>query len=77
MELILHDDEARLLRDVLTQHLSDLKMEIGRTENYAWRQSQKHDKAVLREIIGRLDQAVDDAEATEPIERVAEAALQA
>jgi hypothetical protein len=70
MELILHDDEARLLRDVLTQHLSDLKMEIGRTENYAWRQSQKHDKAVLREIIGRLDQAVDDAEPPEPIERM-------
>lgn len=76
MELILQPEEAQLLRQVLTQHTSDLKMEIGKTENYAWRQAQKHDVEVLRAIVGRLDQAVDDEEAPEPVERVAEQTLQ-
>ncbi len=78
MELILHTEEARLLRQVLDQHTSDLKMEIGKTENYAWRQSQKQDLRTLRDIAARLDQAVDDEEAPgEPVERIAEEALQA
>jgi hypothetical protein len=72
MELILHDDEAQLLRQVLTQHISNLKLEIGGTENFAWRQGLKEDRATLTALLSRLDQAVDDAEAPEPIERTAE-----
>ena len=78
MELILRPEEAQLLRQVLTQHTSDLKMEIGKTENYAWRQAQKHDLELLRGIAAHLDQAVDDEEAPgEPVDRVAEQVLQA
>jgi len=78
MELILRPEEAQLLRQVLTQHTSDLKMEIGKTENYAWRQAQKQDLEMLRAIVARLDQAVDDEEAPgEPVDRVAEQVLQA
>lgn len=78
MELILRPEEAQLLRQVLSQHSSDLKMEIGKTENYAWRQEQKQDLEMLRAIVARLDQAVDDEEAPgEPVDRVAEQVLQA
>ena len=78
MELILRPEEAQLLRQVLSQHSSDLKMEIGKTENYAWRQEQKQDLEMLRAIAARLDQAVDDEEAPgEPVDRVAEQVLQA
>jgi len=78
MELILRPEEAHLLRQVLTQHASDLKLEIGKTENYAWRQEQKQDLEMLRAIVARLDQAVDDEEAPgEPVDRVAEQVLQA
>jgi len=78
MELILRPEEAQLLRQVLSQHSSDLKMEIGKTENYAWRQAQKQDLEMLRAIVARLDQAVDDEEAPgEPVDRVAEQVLQA
>jgi hypothetical protein len=77
MELILHPDEAQLLHQVLAQHASDLKLEIGRTENYNWRQAQKRDLVTLRAIIARLDQAVDDEDAPgEPGERLAEERLQ-
>lgn len=65
MELIIEGDEARLLRQVLTQYLSTLREEIGKTENYEWRQSEKQDEATLKDIIGRLDQALDDAESPE------------
>lgn len=77
MELTLRPDEARLVHQVLTQYASDLKLEIGKTENYAWRQEQKRDYETLRGLLARLDQAVDDEEAPgEPVERVIEGALQ-
>ena len=54
MDLPLTAEEARLLREVLTNHISDLRSEIAHTERYALRQELKQDEAVLRELVARL-----------------------
>jgi hypothetical protein len=54
MELTLGPEEATLLARVLTNYLSDLRMEVGATENFEWRQSLKHDEALLRGLLSRL-----------------------
>ena len=54
MELVLTDEEARLLREVLTNHIGDLRSEITHTERYALRQALKHDEELLRALVARL-----------------------
>ncbi|HEY3110051.1 MAG TPA: hypothetical protein VGL23_14910 [Chloroflexota bacterium] len=54
MELVLTDEEVRLLRDVLTNHIGDLRSEITHTERYALRQDLKHDEELLRALVARL-----------------------
>ena len=54
MELELTDEEIRLLRDVLTNHISDLRSEITHTERYTLRQELKHDEELLRAMVARL-----------------------
>jgi hypothetical protein len=54
MELALTVDESRLLREVLTNHISELRSEIAHTERYTLRQELKHDEAVLRDLVARL-----------------------
>jgi hypothetical protein len=70
VELILHDDEARLLHQVLTQYVSGTKEEIGKTENYGWRQDLKRDEASAKAMLKRLEQAIDDVEVADPAERI-------
>jgi hypothetical protein len=70
VELILHDDEARLLHQVLTQYVSGTKEEIGKTENYGWRQDLKRDEASAKAMLKRLEQAIDDIEVADPAERI-------
>jgi len=54
MDLLLTDEEVRLLRDVLTNHISDLRSEITHTERYTLRQELKHDEELLRAMVARL-----------------------
>ena len=54
MELKLEPAEAALLRQVLERHLSNLREEIGKTENFDWRKGLQADEATLKAIIGRL-----------------------
>jgi hypothetical protein len=54
MELKLDDKEATLLKTVLEQHLSDLRMEIADTEKYDWRQDMKKDEETIKSLISRL-----------------------
>jgi len=54
MQLTLDTSEATLLRNVLEQHLGDLRMEIGKTENYDLRNSLKHDEVTLNHILDGL-----------------------
>ncbi|MGE5620605.1 MAG: hypothetical protein ACM3US_15265 [Sphingomonadaceae bacterium] len=55
MELALQPEEARLLRDILSEYLSDLRMEIANTEQYEWREEMKKREAAIQEIIVRIE----------------------
>jgi hypothetical protein len=55
MRLSLDDREAALLRNVLDRHLSSLKEEVYKTENFQMRQELKADEALLKGIIARLE----------------------
>jgi len=54
MELKLDQPEAGLLIDILESHLGDLRMEIGKTENFDMRNDLKHDEEMLKSMIARL-----------------------
>lgn len=47
-------DETDVLRRVLESYLSDLRMEIGKTENYAMRQALKQDEETIKVLLERL-----------------------
>lgn len=55
MQLTLDADEATVLKDVLNQYLSDLRAEIGKTEDRGTRQELHHRESVLRKVIGQLE----------------------
>ncbi len=57
MELPLQQEDASVLRRVLEASLSDLRAEVGKTENYEMRQGLKHDEETLKTIIARLTSA--------------------
>lgn len=54
MKLQIDLTEADLLKRVLTSYLSDLREEIGKTENFELRQSLKRDEELLKSLIERL-----------------------
>ena len=54
MELKLDQPEANLLIDILESHLGDLRMEIGKTENFDMRNELTHDEEMLKSMIVRL-----------------------
>ena len=55
MELLLESEEASLLKRVLGSYLSDLRAEIGKTENYEFRQGLKQDETQIKSLLARLD----------------------
>ena len=54
MDLTLTPEEATLLTRIVSNYLSDLRMEIRETDSYDWRQSLKHDEALLNGLLSRL-----------------------
>lgn len=50
MELILSDDDARTLRDLLSDHLRDLRREVARTDAKEFR----HAIVLRQELVERL-----------------------
>lgn len=54
MQLALDTEEAALLHRVLTSYLSDLREEIGKTENFDFRQGLKQDEAQIKSLLSRL-----------------------
>ena len=50
MELILSDEDARTLRDLLSDHLRDLRLEVARTEAKDFR----HVMLLRQELVERL-----------------------
>jgi hypothetical protein len=58
MQLTLEADEARILKDVLTQYLSELSLEIGSSEDYELRQELHRRRDVVQKVIAQVDQQV-------------------
>ena len=56
MELTLQPEEATLLTQILTNYVSDLRMEISNTDSYKLRQQLQRDEATIKGIIARLEQ---------------------
>lgn len=54
MELTLSNEEATLLRNILERHLSNLREEVVKTENFTMRQELKADEVLLKGLIQRL-----------------------
>lgn len=54
MQLNLAEDEVQVLRDVLTDYLSDLRMEIVDTDQMDFRDKLKERKRVLEKVLGAL-----------------------
>lgn len=48
------EEEGGLLLRTLESALGDLRMEVGKTENFAMRQGLKHDEELLKAMIARL-----------------------
>jgi hypothetical protein len=55
------EEEGVLLLRMLESALGDLRMEIGKTENFAMRQDLKHDEELLKAMIARLRQVAAPA----------------
>ena len=58
LELNLNPDEAKILRDVLEDYLSDLRMEIVDTEDMDFREMLKRKKGVLTKVVESLQSSV-------------------
>ncbi len=54
MEMKLQIEEAALLREILTEHLLELRMEVAGTENYDFRQELKQDEVVIKRMLAQL-----------------------
>ncbi len=58
IELELSGEERRILREVLEEAASDLRMEIANTDSYDFREMLKERKRALRKVLEAL---ADDA----------------
>jgi hypothetical protein len=54
IQLNLSNEEASTLNDVLTNYLSDLRMEIADTEQQEFRESLKQEEVLLKKILESL-----------------------
>lgn len=54
-DLKLTDAEAKTLHGVLTEYLSDLRMEIANTDSFDFREELKRTEALLKRLIADLD----------------------
>jgi hypothetical protein len=52
--LELSSEEARILADVLTDYISDLRMEVANTDSMEVRDELKRKEAILKSLLTRL-----------------------
>ena len=54
-QIDLTSEEAGILREVLTENLGDLRMEIAGTENMTFREELKRKEEFLKKLIQQLE----------------------
>jgi hypothetical protein len=50
----LSDEEAEILKSVLEEYISDLRMEVSNTDSMDFREALKHKEAILKRLAGQL-----------------------
>ena len=58
MELILSDDDARTLRDLLSDHLRELRREVARTEAKDFRHALLLRQELVERLVAHLEKEV-------------------
>ncbi len=48
------DEEAALVREILESYVSEVGLEIHKTDTYDFRTNLKHNKAIAMDLIGRM-----------------------
>jgi len=61
MEVMLKPNELELVKRILTNYLSDLRMEIADTEDFNLRQDLKADEETIKGVIARIEEASERA----------------
>jgi hypothetical protein len=61
MELTLTDEDARTLRDVLNDHLHDLRLEVARTEAKDFRHVLLGRQELVERLLAQLEQRLKSA----------------
>lgn len=63
VRLELNDTEQRMLDTMLASYLSELKIEVGRTDRHAYRQDLRHKELIIKQIQGKVNRSgLDDRE---------------
>jgi hypothetical protein len=55
MQLNLEPEEASVLKQILSNHLKDLRSEVYKTERYEWRQALKQDEEIIKRLLSQLE----------------------
>jgi thioredoxin-related protein len=55
VQIDLTSEEAGMLREILTENLGDLRMEIAGTENMTFREELKRKEEFLKKLIQQLE----------------------
>jgi len=55
MQIFLTEEEAVILKEFLDNAISNLRMEISRTDKETYRETLKHQKSLLMSIIEKLN----------------------
>lgn len=57
MQIVLNDEERRVLVEVLDETLPNLREEVYKTENFDYREQLKRREALLKSLLARLSAA--------------------
>jgi hypothetical protein len=69
MELTLTDEDARTLRDVLSEHLHDLRLEVARTEAKDFRHVLLGRQELVERLLAQLEQRLTSATPPPPVRK--------
>ena len=56
-QLVLNDEEQRVLSEILESELADLRVEVSETGSYEYKKMLKHREEIIKKILGILHQA--------------------
>jgi hypothetical protein len=64
MNLSVDERDIEVLRQALRNYVPNLREEIGKTENFEWRQAMKRDEEVLESLQARVEALASEGTAT-------------